>query len=109
MQPRNTSDATLINRFALKERLLSRTGWYGFMIVRTWGIFVQAPIWAVVYLVYSLAAFTLVILPGLCAHCPYPSEYSSCLFLPPTLVNTVSTPTRALRCIRRLKLRFRSP
>jgi hypothetical protein len=31
-EPRNTSDGTLINRFSLKARLLSRTGWYGFMI-----------------------------------------------------------------------------
>ena len=87
MQPRNTSDGTLIDRFSLKERLLSRAGWYGFMIVATGGIFMQAPVWAMIYLLYCLAAFTLVILPGLCAHCPYPSEYSSCLFLPPTLVN----------------------
>jgi hypothetical protein len=81
------SDGHLIDRFSLKERLLSRGAWYGFMAVGTWGIFIQAPLWAVIYLLYSLAAFTLVILPGLCAHCPYPSEYSTCLFLPPAVVN----------------------
>lgn len=87
MQPANTSDGRLTDRFSLKERLLIRVGWYGFMIAGIWGIFVQAPVWAVIYFLYSLVAFALVILPGLCAHCPYPSEYSTCLFLPPALVN----------------------
>lgn len=81
------SCGSLIDRFSLKERILIRMGWYGFMIVGTWGIFVQAPFWAVIYLLYSLAAFVLVIFPGLCAHCPYPSLYSTCLFLPPAWVN----------------------
>jgi hypothetical protein len=87
MQSTNSSDGNRIDRFSLKERLLSRIGWYGFMIVGTWGIFMQAPIWAVIYVLYSCAAFALVVLPGLCAHCPYPSEYSTCLFLPPAWVN----------------------
>jgi hypothetical protein len=87
MQPTNCSNDRLIDRFSLQERLVVRTGWYGFMIIGTIGIFMQAPIWAAVYLGYSLVAFGLIILPGLCAHCPYPSQYSTCLFLPPALVN----------------------
>jgi hypothetical protein len=86
--PEHTStDQSMIDRFTLKERLLCRAGWYGCLIVGTCGIYLQAPIWAVIYLGFSLVAFAAVILPGLCAHCPYPSRHSTCLFLPPTLLN----------------------
>ena len=87
VQATSLSNGCLIDRFTLKERLLIRMGWYGFMIAGTWGIFVQAPVWAVAYLLYCFAAFAVIILPGLCAHCPYPSLYSTCLFLPPAWVN----------------------
>lgn len=77
----------LIDRFSIRERIVLRLGWYGFMAVGTYGIFKQSPGWAAVYLLYSVLSFALVVLPGLCAHCPYPSRYGTCLFLPPKLVN----------------------
>ena len=77
----------LIDRFSPFERVLLPAGWYGFMLVAVWGIFGQSPAGAVFYLLYSLMVFGLVILPGLCAHCPYPSRYGTCLFLPPGLLN----------------------
>lgn len=76
----------LIDTFSLKERLIMRTAWFGFTAVGLWGIHRQDPLWALLYLVYVLAGFALVVLPALCAHCPYPSQYSTCLFLPPGLV-----------------------
>jgi hypothetical protein len=78
---------TLIDRFSMSERIVMRLGWYGFMAVGTCGVFKQSPGWAAVYLLYSVLSFALVVLPGLCAHCPYPSRYGTCLFLPPKLVN----------------------
>lgn len=78
---------TLIDRFSLPERILVRLGWYGFMAVGTYGIYRQSPLWAVLYLAYSAAGFLWIVLPGLCAHCPYPSRFGTCLFLPPRLLN----------------------
>ena len=78
---------TLIDRFSLKERAIMRIGWYGFMAVGTIGIYKQSPVWAMLYVAYSLLSFALVILPALCSHCPYPSKHGTCLFLPPGLLN----------------------
>jgi hypothetical protein len=52
------------------------------MAVGTWGIYLKSPLWSLFYLLYSIGGFTLVILPGLCAHCPYPYRFSTCLFFP---------------------------
>ena len=87
MQQKTSNGCTLIDRFSLTERIAMRVCWCGFVAVGTYAIFKQAPAWAVIYIVFSLSAFALVVLPGLCAHCPYPSKHSTCLFLPPELVN----------------------
>lgn len=81
-----SNTCTLIDRFSITERIILRLGWYGFMAVGTYGIFKQSPGWAAVYLLYSVLGFALVVLPGLCAHCPYPTRYGTCLFLPPGLL-----------------------
>lgn len=83
----HSTACALIDRFTLMERIVMRTGWYGFMAVGVFAIYKQAPLWAVVYTVYSILGFALVVLPGLCNHCPYPSQRGTCLFLPPGLVN----------------------
>ncbi len=87
MPSKNSTGCTLIDRFSLMERIIMRSGWYGFMAVGTYAIYKQAPVWAWVYVVYALLGFALVVLPGLCAHCPYPSKHSTCLFLPPAFMN----------------------
>ena len=81
------SGAALIDRFSIQERILLPIGWYGFMLVGTWGVLRQSAGWAAGYLLYAALAFGLLILPGLCAHCPYPSRYGTCLFLPPAFLN----------------------
>jgi hypothetical protein len=87
MASTKNNTCNLIDRFSISERIVMRLGWYGFMAVGTYGIFKQSPGWAVIYVAYSVLSFTLVVLPGLCAHCPFPSKYGTCLFLPPGLIN----------------------
>jgi hypothetical protein len=82
----NDNMCSLIDRFSLGEKIVMRTGWFGFMAVGTAGIYVQAPLWALVYVIFGAAGFALVVLPGLCAHCPYPAQHDTCLFLPAKLV-----------------------
>ncbi len=84
---KNSVTCTLIDHFSLMERITIRLGWYGFMIVGTFGIYKQSPAWAAVYVVGALLGFALVVLPGLCAHCPYPPKHATCLFLPPGFIN----------------------
>jgi len=73
----STSPCNLIDRFNLKERVLMRSAWPGFAAVGVWAIYRQDPLWSLGYLLYVLAGFALVVLPGLCAHCPYPSRFST--------------------------------
>jgi hypothetical protein len=87
MASNRNNTCTLIDRFSLPERVVMRLGWYGFMAVATYGIFKQSPGWAVIYVAYSVLSFALVVLPGLCSHCPFPSKHGTCLFLPPGLIS----------------------
>ncbi len=82
-----TKTCTLIDRFSLTERIVMRLGWFGFMAVGAYGIYKQSPLWAGIYVACSALGFALVVLPGLCGHCPYPSKHGTCLFLPPGLIN----------------------
>lgn len=76
----------LIDRFSSKEKFLMRSGWLAFMIVGVFGIYRQNPLWAYLYAAWGILGFSLVVLPFLCAHCPYPYQLSTCLFLPPKLI-----------------------
>ncbi|MGD9368888.1 MAG: hypothetical protein PVH87_24505 [Desulfobacteraceae bacterium] len=86
MPSSNNTGCPLIDRFSLQERIVMRTAWFGFMAIGAYGIYKAAPIWAVLYVLYSLLAFALVVLPALCAHCPYPYKRDTCLFLPPGIL-----------------------
>jgi len=83
---KNDNKCALIDRFSLTERLIMRTGWLGFMAVGAYAIYRQDPLWAWGYVAYGIIGFALVVLPGLCAHCPYPYERSTCLFMPPGIL-----------------------
>ena len=87
MASTKNSACNLIDRFSIFERIVMRLGWFGFMAVGTYGIFKQSPGWAAIYVAYSVLSFALVVLPGLCTHCPFPFKYGTCLFLPPGLIN----------------------
>ncbi len=82
----NRRTCTLIDRFSLTERIVMRSGWLGFMAVAIFGIAKQDPLWAWAYGAWGLLGFALAVLPGICAHCPYPTEHATCLFMPPGLV-----------------------
>ncbi len=86
MKTTQHSKCVPIDRFSLKERLLMRTGWFGFMAVGAYGIYQQNPLWAWFYVAYGFFGFALAVLPSLCAHCPYPYKRSTCLFMPPGLL-----------------------
>jgi Na+/proline symporter len=86
MSTKDHSCCTLIDRFSWKEKLLMRTGWFGFMAVGAYAIARQNPLWAWAYVALGVFGFTLVVLPNICARCPYPSQFSTCLFLPPGLM-----------------------
>jgi len=86
MTAQTDSGCSLINRFSLKERIVMRTAWAAFTAIGAYGIYVQSPLWAAIYLMLTALGFILVVLPALCAHCPFPSRHNTCLFIPPGFV-----------------------
>lgn len=87
MAPLPNSKCELIDRFTMKTRWGMQTAWFGFMAVGALAIFRQNTVWALLYISGCLLALALIVLPSVCAHCPYPSEFYTCLFLPPKFVN----------------------
>lgn len=88
--PLNTHrQCRLIDRFSMKEKVLMRGGWLGFMAVALYGIAKQDPFWASVYGTWCVLGFAVAVLPVICARCPYPSEFNTCLFLPPRLLRAI--------------------
>lgn len=86
MPVKSNNACTLHDRFSLKEKILMRTGWYGFTVVGTYAIYKQSPLWALAYIFYVIIGFALVVIPYLCAYCPYPYKLSTCLFMPSGLL-----------------------
>lgn len=82
MTVKSNNECALHDGFSLKDKILMQTGWNGFMIVGTYGIYKQAPLWAWAYIAYVIIGYSLIVIPYLCAHCPYPYKMMDCLFMP---------------------------
>ena len=79
----------LKNGFALWEKGLWRLCFYGFLVVGAAGVYAVSPLGGATYAALSLVGLFAVVLPSLCSHCPYPTRYRDCLFLPPGLVRAL--------------------
>lgn len=86
MPVKSDNGCTLHDHFSLKEKVLMRAGWYGFTVVGAYAIYKQSPLWALAYIFYVAIGFALVVIPCLCAYCPYPYKFSTCLFMPSGLI-----------------------
>ena len=71
MPGKDSCSCTLIDRFSFTQKLSMRAGWFGFMAVGTYAIAKQNPLWAWAYVAFGFFGFALVVLPSICAHCPY--------------------------------------
>ena len=76
----------LIERFTLLQKILMRLGFYGFMIVGAYGVYLESILWGLIYSGFVIFGLELGFLYFLCCHCPYPYNYSDCLFVPFWLV-----------------------
>ena len=76
----------LIERFSLFEKLLMRVGFYGFIIVGACGIFLESTAWGLIYAGFVVLGLNFVVLYRFCSRCPYPFQYSDCLFIPAGLI-----------------------
>jgi hypothetical protein len=72
----------LIDNFSLFEKILSRTGFYGFIIIGGYGIYSQSILWGIIYTAFVVLGLVFGLPYFFCSHCPYPYKYSDCLFTP---------------------------
>jgi hypothetical protein len=79
----------LIEKFPLFGKILMRIGFYGYIIIGAYSIFLVNTLWAFIYIGFILLGFTFGLLYCLCSHCPYPFKYSDCLFLPSGVVKKI--------------------
>ena len=75
----------LIDGFSLNEKILMRIALYGCIIIGAYGIFSVSISWGIFYIAYVIIGAVLLTSYLFCCHCPYPYEYSSCLFFPSRL------------------------
>jgi hypothetical protein len=80
----------LIDKFAWYEKVLARLGVVALVGVGAWGMYLQSPVAAVVYLVLAGVGGVLVIFELLCVYCPYPYQQNDCLFFPPQLLTRLT-------------------
>ena len=72
----------LVERFTLCNKILMRTGFYGFMIIGAYGIYGESILWGLIYVCFCILGLMVGLSCFLCAHCPYPYKHSDCLFVP---------------------------
>ncbi len=72
----------LHDKFSLIEKALLPTGWYIFVFIGFYAILSESIKWGIAYLLFCNVGFFFGTLSTLCARCPYPYEYSDCLFFP---------------------------
>ena len=83
MFPQNCNQHVhLVERFTLLHKIIMRLGFYGFMIIGAYGIYVESILWALIYSCFGILGLNFGFSYFLCSHCPYPYKYSDCLFLP---------------------------
>ncbi len=86
VEQHSKKNAHLIDGFSLVEKILMRIGFYGFIVTGAYGIYSVSLLWGLIYTGFVLLGLGFILLYCLCSHCPYPYEYSDCLFLPFNLI-----------------------
>lgn len=72
----------LVERFTLLQKIFMRLGFYGFMIIGAYGIYLESILWGLIYSGFVIFGIKFGLSYFLCSHCPYPYKYSDCLFAP---------------------------
>ena len=78
----NNNTSALINHFSLSEKIIMRTAFYGILIIGWYTIYIQHLVWSLFYTLFSLIGLFLLSQQFFCAYCPYPYQYTTCLFFP---------------------------
>ena len=68
--------------FSTVEKSFMQISFYVFIIFGIVGLFIESWIGGVIYLVFVIFSLQILLLRMFCCYCPYPYQYSTCLFIP---------------------------
>lgn len=78
----NCKEEGFKDSFSTVEKLFMRISFYIFVLFGIVGLFVENWIVGVIYLVFVIFSLEVLLLRMFCRYCPYPYQYSTCLFMP---------------------------
>jgi hypothetical protein len=88
--------------FSAVERLFMQISFYLFIIFGIVGIAIENWIAGLIYLVFVIFSLQVLLLRMFCCYCPYPYQYSTCLFFPLTVFRKIDQKKENMLLINRL-------
>ena len=68
--------------FSTKEKLIMQISFFVFLIFGQIGIAIENWLAGLIYFVFVIFSLQVLLLKMFCCYCPYPYQYSTCLFVP---------------------------
>ena len=90
------------NSFSAKEKILMQISFYIFIIFGIVGTAIESRWAGFIYLTFVIFSFQVLLLRMFCSYCPYPYQYSNCLFIPLRLFNKIKYKQEKMPFINRL-------
>ena len=88
--------------FSIMERLFMQISFYIFIIFGIIGIAIENWIVGLIYIVFVIFSFQILLLRMFCCYCPYPYQYSTCLFIPLSVFKNIEQKKQDMALINRL-------
>jgi len=79
----------LIDHFSILDKIIIRFCFFGSIIIGTYSIFMVSNVWGVIYLAIIVSSLGIICRYSFCPFCPYPTQYSDCLFIPAKFVKKI--------------------
>ena len=78
-----------VDGFPIWQKLSMRGLFVAVLVVGAVAVFRHSQVFGWIYLVMATLGQLVLIMPNLCAHCPYPYQYNDCLLAPAGLMRTI--------------------
>jgi hypothetical protein len=82
----NADACEFVDRFPVWQKMALRLLMIAFPLVGAIAVFRYDAVWGWIYVAFMVLGQVFLVLPALCAHCPYPYEHNDCLLLPAGLL-----------------------
>ena len=79
-------DCRFVYEFPGTHKIAMRFLMIAFIVVGAYAVFLHNWAWGWIYVAVVVLGQAILVLPNLCAHCPYPHEHNDCLLIPAGVV-----------------------